>query len=234
MIPTAWQAQAALSRACSLDQDPSHGHPLDSSRPGRPQSTGAGLQSGAGGGDVVHQENRLTAERRPSPGEGVCHVGVTSEAVEAHLRRRVAETDQPTRRAGDLKAAPELSREQLRLVVAPPAQPCLMKRDRQQKAGGETIQRHPLHHQSSQRGREAAPALVLEAVDRPFQRPFVCRRSPSSSERPKTLATTAAGGGKLQLASAARTERLLEAANQRQAGVAEPVPQAPATAAPAR
>jgi hypothetical protein len=159
---------------------------------------------------------------------------VTPEAVEAHLRRRVSKTDQPARRAGNLKAATELSREQLRLVVAPPAQPGLMKRDRQQKAGGETIQRHPLHHQTSQGWREAAPALVLEAVDRPFQRPFVCRRSPSPGERPKTLATTAAGGGKLQLASTARTERLLKAANQPQTGVAEPVPQAPATTATAR
>jgi hypothetical protein len=71
-------------------------------------------------------------------------------------------------------------------------------------------------------------------VDRPFQWAFICRRSPSPGERPKTLAATAAGGGKLQLSPTARTEGFLEAANQPQAGVAEPVPQPPATAATAR
>src|SRR5439155_25060696 len=67
-----------------------------------------------------------------------------------------------------------------------------------------------------------APALVLEAVDGPLQRPLVGGRRPRPGQRAELVPAAAAAAGELQLAPAAPAERLLQPADSRPAPGAEP------------
>src|ERR1700736_4152957 len=106
-----------------------------------------------------------------------------------------------------------------------------MERHREQQAGHPPVHGQPLRHQSRERRSQAPPSLVLEAVDRPFQRPLISRRGASTGEGPQPNTAATVGGFELELAAAARAQRLLQAANQPLAGLTEPIAQAPAATA---
>src|SRR5581483_9377495 len=105
--------------------------------------------------------------------------------------------------------APELLREQLRLVEAALALTARMERNRYEVRGRLPLDDHALRQEVGKRPGQLAPAAVLEPVDRRFDRAFVRRGRAQPVQRAKASLARARRPRRFDLRAAPPAEGLL-------------------------
>jgi len=149
-------------------------------RSARPECGRTGLQGRPSSRHVVHEHDWLSGEARALPMEGIIHVRVPPQPVQANLRGRVPEPVQAAARPVQAEPPPQLGSQQLSLVVAACAAPLWMERHRDEHGSRRYVGCQVGHAEARQRGRQGPPALVLEAVDRFLERSIVSGRRPNT------------------------------------------------------
>src|SRR5439155_16862628 len=191
-------------------------------RSGRAQGTCARIQGRAGGGDVVHQQDRCAFETSSAPAECVFYVLEAPQPVAADLRRCRTRTYEFSFGRWERHALPKLRGQQLRLVVSALAQAGGMQRNRDHAARRKAFDREPFGDELSERTGKTPPALVFEPMHRVLDRPLVSDRGAKPRERRQPRAAAAFASCRFNLDPAMSTQRLLEPPDPRPAPIAKP------------
>lgn len=169
-----------------------------------------------------------------APFESVAHVLLAPQAVMSDLGRSGPDAHQPARGSPNRKAGSQLASQQLGLVESSLSQARRMEGNRHGPRRRQTFDHEALREQQGQRLREAPPALVLEAMNRRFDRALVRDRRTQARQRPQAPPAPTLGARRLHLRPAPAAQRLLEAPDPAPARVAQPRPHGATAAAAGR
>src|SRR5919201_3435783 len=156
------------------------------------------------------------------PLESVPHVLEAAQAVVTDLRGCGTRTYELPAGLEDHEPPAQLSRQEVGLVEAALPQAFAVQRHRHDAPRAQALDDQPLGDELGQRGRQAPPALVLEAMDRRLGRSFVGDGRTQPAQRPQARAAAAFAARRRQLGAASPAHRLLEPAYAGAASLAQP------------
>jgi len=153
------------------------------------ESTRSGVEGGAGGGDVIYEEEALAGDTlRLSDLEGAVDVGSAGSRVETCLALCLSAADEGATIQGEVEAAREGACQEHRLVVAAPGEAAAMEGDGDHAIEGEFCEGE-LGPEARQGAREVAATVVFQVVDRVGEGASIEERRLEVNER-RRVATT--------------------------------------------
>jgi len=136
------------------------------------------IRDSSGRGHVIDKQDRTPAQAGPLPVERPLDVVLAPAAVVAHLRRRGACADEPAGRRLQRHSRSDLARQKLGLVEPAHAKSIAVKGDRNHPRCRKSFHSQALDQDQRQWLGQAAPAAVLEPLDRQLDGTFVSDSGP--------------------------------------------------------